>query len=466
MKRYTLFLLAMAFALLLPVMPVQADYTDYIYTETVTTPFGEFDIILSFNSTTDKITLQINGLEVDHDSLPFNFTLPDITMEGDYTVDPASENLTFDVCWDGREEVPDVSGFYVTGLCVATVDDGLAYNPDSNTFEGDIRLTIELKYETIIGSWTEEIPYTYPVSLEGPALPSSNPDFVFQNLNEGQWEYSEGYPALFDAPVFDDQLGLELYVSDPNRTFGYWQTKSMLNAPAAGRQAIRIYLTPSNPAGTGRFPELRIRVFKGDNSESKMAIFAQTTPTTNVPEFIEVVWESDGVTPWRLAIDLLSFVPDYAGGYIITDITNTPLNVDPGRASMYLDPSNVTISQGETASFDLYINSDMAVGGYTTLILYNPLDIQVRTLLQGRDPYLGFPIVSRIDNQVGAITLSSAQGTVMDKPIGLIHIATIEFTGNELGTHSIELTESEVANTEAQRMMLQSQTGATINVIE
>jgi hypothetical protein len=142
--------------------------------------------------------------------------------------------------------------------------------------------------------------------------------------------------------------------------------------------------------------------------------------------------------------------------------TETPIQ---GSARIYLEPSSVTITPGEIATLDLYIQVwEKAAAGYTTLILYNPVDIQVKELLQGRDPYLGYPLVYDVNPQRGSVTLSSAQGTALDRPTGIIHLANIQFTGSELGSHFLELAESEISNTEAQTMKLKGEFGATIIV--
>lgn len=136
-----------------------------------------------------------------------------------------------------------------------------------------------------------------------------------------------------------------------------------------------------------------------------------------------------------------------------------------GRVQMYLSPASASVQQGEVTTLDLYIDSpEKPVGGYTTIVLFNPLEVQIDQVREGTNSWLGFPMVARVNQNGGTIVLSTAQGSALDEPRGRIHLVSLDFVGAEPGVASISLSESEVANTDAQRMVLTSQRGARITV--
>jgi len=138
-----------------------------------------------------------------------------------------------------------------------------------------------------------------------------------------------------------------------------------------------------------------------------------------------------------------------------------------GQASIYLSPSSATVPAGEAVALDLYMDvQGEAAGGYTTIVLFNPLNVQVDALYDGGNVWLGQPFVAAVNNDRGSIQLSSAQGSVMDEPTGRVHLAQIYFLGMEPGTAQIQLVESEVSSTLPRRMHLLRQSGATIEVTE
>lgn len=136
-----------------------------------------------------------------------------------------------------------------------------------------------------------------------------------------------------------------------------------------------------------------------------------------------------------------------------------------GSASIRLEPGSVQAGVGEIVTLDLVVRTqDKAAGGYTTLILYNPLQLEVYQVREGQNPWLGYPFVLDVDNPPGSIIMSSFQGSVFDQPIGYIHVGYIDFIPLEPGTAGVDLAESEVVNTDAQRMNLVMQRGTRIEV--
>lgn len=157
------------------------------------------------------------------------------------------------------------------------------------------------------------------------ATPSSDPSVVFANQNSTQWETASISPP-FTAPSFASNGGLVITTNDPANGFGFWQTRNLLTAPAAGRYRVRITLAGTSIAAGKRHPEIRARVFRGDNRLSCMGLVAETTSGQGYLSPIDIDWTSDGTTPWRVAIDMLSFASDVAGGVTVSSITNTPIN--------------------------------------------------------------------------------------------------------------------------------------------
>jgi len=172
--------------------------------------------------------------------------------------------------------------------------------------------------------------------FEGTIRPSSVP---CENLTAEYW--NQETLEVFDAPLFTTIGGIGLAVDTPGNTFGYWQTGE-LDALPAGEYKMSVDLFAlSGPKGT-RLPELRLRVFTADNSQSAMAVAAQTDinqpyiPIEDLEAFvtkmempgegkpgssINVYWKSDGSKPFRIALDLLAFAPDIAGGVVASKMS-------------------------------------------------------------------------------------------------------------------------------------------------
>jgi hypothetical protein len=302
------------------------------FTGGILTEDGNGGATLFLNESNQQASLELVGFPYWPGESDYIFYLPTVTLNGSYTYDSAQEKIFFEVQWDGDALALNDSNLHMRQARCRTSSQGLTFNPNTNSVSGPVDMAGKFHYDgygDIDESYSSgqtlqlDAPDPTPIPTPTPVPASSDSNFVFSHLDGSQWEQSVGYPALFDAPIFsDDDLGLGLYVNDPTRTFGYWQTINQLYPLPAGRYSLKIFISPDPSSISGRYPEMRIRVFQGDNSLSKMAVFAQVSTDTAVPPYIEVVWNSDGVSPWRVAIDMLSFVPDYDGGYLITNITN------------------------------------------------------------------------------------------------------------------------------------------------
>lgn len=125
----------------------------------------------------------------------------------------------------------------------------------------------------------------------------------------------------------------------------------------------------------------------------------------------------------------------------------------PGFAAVYLEPGIVQVVPGQEFAVDLFVASqDKAVGGYRAHVLWVPLSLQLVEVLEGSDPYLGFP-TDATEGQ-GFLRLSAIQAQSLTAPVGLLQVVTLRFRSLEAGTERIELVNTGVANTDAQEMVL------------
>lgn len=149
--------------------------------------------------------------------------------------------------------------------------------------------------------------------------PSSDSAVVLSNLNATNWE-PVTVAGVFDAPGLNsDGSGLTLTVEGGStNTFGSWATTELLDPIPAGLYELEIDITTIGSMGTNRVPDLRVRVLDetalSQNFVSEAALLGQPLPAT-----VRVPFRSKG-TPWRIAIDLLSFTPEQTGGFEITGI--------------------------------------------------------------------------------------------------------------------------------------------------
>ncbi|MCC5874756.1 MAG: hypothetical protein JJU11_00925 [Candidatus Sumerlaeia bacterium] len=142
--------------------------------------------------------------------------------------------------------------------------------------------------------------------------------------------------------------------------------------------------------------------------------------------------------------------------------TPTP---DPGHASMYLDPAVITVTEEDFFTLNLYVNSaEKPVAGYTTFIMYVPIEAEIVQIREGRNSLLGHPMVAQNNPETGVLVLAGLQASSMSQPTGEIHLLSIDFEALRPGTLEVNLVESEVANTDAQTMILTSARGARVTV--
>jgi hypothetical protein len=120
---------------------------------------------------------------------------------------------------------------------------------------------------------------------------------------------------------------------------------------------------------------------------------------------------------------------------------------------VYLEPGIVQVAPGQEFAVDLFVASqEKAVGGYRAHVLWVPVTLQLIEVLEGSDPYLGFPTDATEGN--GVLRLSAIQAQSLTAPVGTLQVATLRFRSLEAGTDRIELVNTGVANTDAQEMVL------------
>jgi hypothetical protein len=169
-------------------------------------------------------------------------------------------------------------------------------------------------------------------TLHGPAVASLDAGSpagldsaqVLASLDLENWE--AGATDVYDPPVFLADAGTLTYGVPVGTTgaFGFWNTKEPLNPLEAGRYEITIDLQYQVPDGQNA-PAIRLRVFEIDHGTNWMTEVVDTpTRLDPLPASITTVWESDGETPWQVAIDLLAFGENIAGTVTITSVTVSP----------------------------------------------------------------------------------------------------------------------------------------------
>lgn len=152
-----------------------------------------------------------------------------------------------------------------------------------------------------------------------PAGPSNDPAIVTTTLNSTQWE-TFSVPGVFDVPVFDENGGLGFTVNPGGGvTFGGWITRLDLNALPAGLIKMTTTLETTAPTATSRQPEVRVRVFAADNSQTALTVAAQAGAAV-LPNNLETYFKSDGTTPFRVAFDVIGALPETEGTVRITGI--------------------------------------------------------------------------------------------------------------------------------------------------
>ncbi len=161
-----------------------------------------------------------------------------------------------------------------------------------------------------------------PTPSPTPTGPSSDPETAFTNLTPQHWEFS-GAIDPFDAsdPVTDGGLGFTLL--EPANTFCFWQTSALLDPLPEGVHRLEFSINASISEGE-TFPEFRTRILT--ESPQEALTFVTSDFSIDSSKSVTVLWKSDGVTPWRVALDLISFDAGNGGSIVVDRVTATTLD--------------------------------------------------------------------------------------------------------------------------------------------
>ena len=136
-----------------------------------------------------------------------------------------------------------------------------------------------------------------------------------------------------------------------------------------------------------------------------------------------------------------------------------------GSAVLFLDPPRLRADAGTPLELGLYAKSDeRPLSGYATLILFNPLQLRLDGVHEGKDAFAGYPFIVQANGESGTITISSYRGATGTPPRGLLHLATLKFTALEESSATVTLSGSELVDADAGKLALDSEQGAIVTV--
>lgn len=146
---------------------------------------------------------------------------------------------------------------------------------------------------------------------------------ALNNLTAEFWQSAS--TSDFAAPAFSAAAGLGASVpAGATGVFGYWETKSALEALPAGEYRLRALVEWTRADGA-TLPQLRSRVFPSGHVTSWSTV-VNDRPNSSVPTTVETSFTSDGATPFRVAFDVLGFGPGVGGGFVVKKVEIVPAN--------------------------------------------------------------------------------------------------------------------------------------------
>lgn len=151
-----------------------------------------------------------------------------------------------------------------------------------------------------------------------------DPNEVLSHLVPGNWEPIL-LPSFFEEPelVFVNN-GLNFQVphlqAGERGYFGIFQTPETMVVPAAGiyRATVTLQLGTDPGAGQDR-PECRVRVFRPDGLFQRIGTAAESGDNLLATQ-IPVMFEAAAGERFQVAVDVVSFLPQYEGGFRVTNI--------------------------------------------------------------------------------------------------------------------------------------------------
>ena len=171
-------------------------------------------------------------------------------------------------------------------------------------------------------------------TLHGPATATAGPDATGDGLAGDEdagaldllanAEWTENATVTYNSPVFAELDGaLLLSTATEGDTFGFYQLATPAAALEAGTYSLVVDVNWITDEGA-KAPDLRVRVSTADHGSVAMAQVVDVDGR-DMPETILVLFTSDGVSDWFVALDLLAFLGQ-DGTIEITGVTVTALD--------------------------------------------------------------------------------------------------------------------------------------------
>ncbi len=109
-------------------------------------------------------------------------------------------------------------------------------------------------------------------------------------------------------------------ISEAESVFGFLETSNLLRPLASGDYQVTFSIEPIVESEDFFLPEFRFRLYTEDGLKQKFKAIA-VKPGELPPTKLTVDWESDGISNWRMAVDLLSFGQPHSGGIRIKGVS-------------------------------------------------------------------------------------------------------------------------------------------------
>ncbi len=218
------------------------------------------------------------------------------------------------------EKPQDLAGYRVRGVGDVNGDgvDDFAVSAPTNQDGG------EDAGQTYLIFGSPDGPIVAPLGRTAATVEDVQVRAALLDLNESSWEpWPQIFP--FQQAILTDPLdGLKLAIREitPKQFFAFYQTRDSFPPLTEGLHLIRVHLEPDTAPGF-LLPDIRCRVFHADNSISFFSLFTEASGDS-LPTVIEVPYLSDGVSPFRVALDILAFDSRMLGGWTVTAIELDP----------------------------------------------------------------------------------------------------------------------------------------------
>ncbi len=139
------------------------------------------------------------------------------------------------------------------------------------------------------------------------------------DLNGTSWE---PWPQIlpFQASTLTDTeegIRFDINTDPPKQFFAFYQSRESFPPLPPGLHVLRLHIQHHREPGF-LVPDVRCRVFHADNSIAYFTLCTEI-PGGILPTVVDVPFLSDGVSPFRIAFDLLAFDSRMLGGWSVTN---------------------------------------------------------------------------------------------------------------------------------------------------